>query len=129
MPRSVLTLRAAREEARGLVDAAMREAGWVGAATPDGDRLYTRGSKPRTVLLGALAGRAFYLEVVSSAVERGPGITEVDYRWGEHHGLLLGGTLGRRAAEREHERTLAAVRRHLEDTGALLGCRSPRVRS
>ena len=119
MPRIVLTLHASQENARALVDTAMAEAGWRVGSAADGERRYVRGSRGRTIILGALAGSAFYLEVASTAVERRPGVTDVDLRWGEHHGLLLGGALGRIRAEREMARTHTSVLAHLAAAGVL----------
>jgi hypothetical protein len=118
----VLVMRGDRDAARATVEEFFAGRGWR-ARERGPDRIdYEQGSRRRTILLGALAGQQFFLTAQIELRETG-GTTDVHYRWGVGAGLALGGTLGRRRADRVHEQTAAALEQHLEATGRLLRTR------
>src|SRR5690625_465236 len=79
-------------------------------------------SRRRTILLGALAGRRFFLTAVTE-VREGDHAAEIHYRWGPAAGLALGGTIGRSRAERVHTQLAAELEAQLERSGHLLQVR------
>src|SRR5699024_4992978 len=86
---------------------------------------YEHGSRRRTILLGALAGRRFFLTAVTE-VREGDHAAEIHYRWGPAAGLALGGTIGRSRAERVHTQLAAELEAQLERSGHLLQVSSRR---
>lgn len=114
----ILTLRGDAATARALLEDVFTARGWT-LAREDGPRIdYERGSRGRTILLGALAGGAFHL-TAQLEVREGDHATDVVYRWGPGAGLVLGGTLGRQRAERVHRETAGALQRRAEEDGLL----------
>lgn len=112
----------APEETRELLDAFFCDRGWS-RRERGGDRIdYERGSRRRTILLGALAGRAFFLTAQIEIRARGR-TTEIRYRWGAEAGAALGGRLGRDRAARAHRQTADALTAHLEGLGHLVQVR------
>lgn len=118
----VLVVRGDRDAARATVEEFFVGRGWRARERGPGRIDYERGSRRRTILLGALAGQQFLLTAQIELRET-DGTTDVRYRWGVGAGLALGGTLGRRRADRVHGQTAAALEQHLEATGRLLGTR------
>lgn len=96
--------------------------GWTARVRADGRLEYERGSRRRTILLGALAGRRFFL-TAQIEIREGARTTDIRYRWGADVGAALGGTLGRVRAAREHEQTAAALEKQLADAGRLVQVR------
>ena len=84
---------------------------------------FERGNRTLTILLGALAGRRFFLTAQIEILERGSGV-EVGYRWGAGAGQALGGTLGRHRAARAHAETATALEQTLRRGGRLVRVRS-----
>ncbi|MCT1653066.1 hypothetical protein [Brachybacterium muris] len=118
----LMVLRGDAQAARRDVAAFFDVRGWVPRVRDDGSVAYEFGNRGRTVLLGALAGKQFFLTGIVELRED-THTTDVVYRWGPGAGLALGGTLGRRRADRVHEETAAALQQHLEGTGRLLRTR------
>ncbi|MGY5765458.1 hypothetical protein ACXET9_09660 [Brachybacterium sp. DNPG3] len=139
---AVLLVGAAPEAVRTALMAVLQEDGWrIAEEQPDdrgdqggrgdqGDRAtddavdppraltlrIERGSLRRTVLLGALAGRAFHL-TATITLRPGSGAdasrTELVHRWGGRAGGSLGGVVGRATAVRRHEATAALIEQRL----------------
>lgn len=118
----VLVVRGHRDAARAAVEEFFVGRGWRPRERDVGRIDYERGSRRRTVLLGALAGPRFFL-TAQIELREADAATEVRYRWGVDAGLALGGTLGRRRADRVHEQTAAALEQHLQASGRLLRTR------
>ncbi len=118
----VLVVRGDRDAAQAAVEEFFLGRGWRPRERGVGRTDYERGSRRRTILLGALAGQRFLLTAQIELRER-DGTTDVRYRWGVGAGLALGGTLGRRRADRVHEQTAMALEEHLEASGLLLRTR------
>lgn len=106
-------------ETQELLDAFFHDRGWARRERGEGRVDYERGSRRRTILLGALAGEAFFLTAPMELRER-ESTTEVRYRWGAGAGAALGGSLGRRRAARAHQQTADALEAHLERLGLLV---------
>lgn len=115
----LMVMRGDEQAARADVAAFFDARGWVPRVRDDGSLAYECGSRGRTVLLGALAGRKFFLTGIIET-RQDAHTTDVVYRWGPDAGLALGGTIGRRRAERAHAETAEALQRHLQGTGRLL---------
>lgn len=115
----LMVMRGDEQAARADVAAFFEARGWVPRVREDGSIAYERGSRGRTVLLGALAGRRFFLTGIIETREDAH-TTDVIYRWGPSEGLALGGTMGRQRAGRAHAETADALQKHLESTGRLL---------
>ncbi|MEE1650797.1 hypothetical protein V1260_08315 [Brachybacterium sp. J144] len=114
----ILTLRGDGESTRALLADFFTARGWT-LAREDGTRIdYERGSRGRTILLGALAGGAFHL-TAQLEVREGDHATDVVYRWGPGAGLVLGGTMGRQRAMRVHGETAQALRERTARDGLL----------
>ena len=118
----VCVVRGGAQEARALVEEFFTSRGWTPRAQVDGTIAYEHGSRRRTILLGALAGRRFFLTAVTE-VREGDHATEIHYRWGPGAGLALGGTIGRSRAERVHAQLAAELEAQLERSGHLLQVR------
>ena len=104
----VLSVGGALPAVRALVGRFFVERGWQVRERGPALLVAETGSRRRTVLLGALAGRRFHLTAPLELHEV-PGGVEVRYRWGAGAGRALGGSLGRARATRSHERTAAAL--------------------
>lgn len=115
----LMVMRGDEQAARADVAAFFEARGWVPRVREDGSIAYERGSRGRTVLLGALAGGRFFLTGIIETREDAH-TTDVIYRWGPSEGLALGGTMGRQRAGRAHAETADALQKHLESTGRLL---------
>ncbi|WP_422115649.1 hypothetical protein [Brachybacterium sp. UNK5269] len=118
----VLVVRGDREAARAAVEEFFVGHGWRPRERGVGRIDYERGRRRRTILLGALAGRRFFLTAQIELRET-DAATDVRYRWGLGAGLALGGALGRRRADQVHAETAAALERHLEASGLLIRSR------
>lgn len=118
----LMVLRGDEQAARADVAAFFDPRGWVPRVRNDGSIAYEYGSRGRTVLLGAMAGRKFFLTAIIET-RQDAHTTDVVYRWGPSEGLALGGTLGRRRADRIHQETAEALEHHLKATGRLLRTR------
>ncbi|GAA1490880.1 hypothetical protein [Brachybacterium sacelli] len=87
------------------------------------DRLdVERGSRRRTVFLGALAGKAFYL-TARIEIRAGEHATVLRYRGDAGAGAALGGILGRHRAARAHQETAAALAGRFESEGRMVQVR------
>lgn len=134
---TVLVVNCGPDAAGEILDAFFRDRGWGRRERGEGRIDYERGSRRRTILLGALAGKDFFLtaqieiraggrtaEIPASgrtAEIRASGLTtEIRYRWGAAAGAALGGSLGRGRAERAHQQTVIALEAHLEHLGMLV---------
>ncbi|WP_114854278.1 hypothetical protein [Brachybacterium sp. YJGR34] len=118
----VFTLRGEAATARLAVGEFFEDRGWRVRERGEGRVDFESGSRRRTILLGAPAGRRFLLTAQISLRELGDR-TEVRYRWGESAGQELGGRLGRTRARRAHRETAAALEQVLHDDGMLLSTR------
>ncbi|MFC7375335.1 MULTISPECIES: hypothetical protein [unclassified Brachybacterium] len=118
----VYVVRGDHDDTRESVESFFREHGWSPRERGPGRVDYERGSRRRTILLGALAGRRFFLTAQIEIRERDH-TTDVRYRWGAGAGLALGGTVGRDRAARAHRETAAALEKHLEADGRLVSTR------
>lgn len=112
-------VRGGPEQARAAVEEFFTSRGWRPRMQADGTIAYERGSRRRTVLLGALAGKRFLLTAVTDVRESNHATT-IHYRWGPCAGRALGGMLGRQRADRVHTETAAALEHQLADEGRLL---------
>lgn len=81
-----------------------------------------RGSRRRSVFLGAFAGAKFHLSAPIELRE-GPGVTEIRYLWGESAGRALGGASGRARAARVHLETAGALEQQFGSDGRLVEAR------
>lgn len=115
----VLEVRGGAAATRDRVERFFLERGWSPRERAGGRVDYERGSLRRTIVLGALAGRRFFL-TAQIEVRAREGGTDIRYRWGDGAGLALGGRLGRQRAARAHEETAAELRRELFVEGVLL---------
>src|SRR5699024_12483388 len=104
----VLTVGGALPAVRALVGRFFVERGWQVHERGPALLVAETGSRRRTVLLGALAGRRFHLTAPLELHEV-PGGSEVRYRWGAGAGRALGGSLGRARATRSRARTAGAA--------------------
>lgn len=105
----LLVVRGEAGAVREEVAALLREQGWrVQDPGPGEDLVIERGSRGRTIVLGSLAGSAFYLSG-RVGVREGDGGAIVEHRWGPGAGLVLGGTLGRARAGRAHAELADAI--------------------
>ena len=118
----VLVVTGGPERTQQLLDAFFLGRGWGRRERGAGRVDYERGSRRRTILLGALAGRAFFLTAQIEIRARGR-TTEIRYRWGAEAGAALGGRLGRDRAARAHRQTADALTAHLEVLGHLVQVR------
>ncbi|MGP9681563.1 hypothetical protein [Brachybacterium sp. AOP3-A1-3] len=116
---TVLVVNCGPDAAREVLDAFFRDRGWGRRERGEGRIDYERGSRRRTILLGALAGKALFL-TAQIEIRAGGRTTEIRYRWGAAAGAALGGSLGRARAERAHQQTVIALEAHLEHLGMLV---------
>lgn len=118
----VLVVRGDRQAAQTSVEEFFAGQGWSRRERGAGRFDFERGSRRRTILLGALAGRQFFL-TAQIELRESDHTTDIRYRWGAGAGLALGGSLGRDRADRVHEETAAALEKHLEADGRLVRAR------
>lgn len=118
----VYHVRGGAEDAGTQVEEFFTSRGWARRVRADGTITYVRGSRRRTILLGALAGKRFFLTAVIEVRGR-EHAAEIHYRWSGGAGQALGGTIGRNRAHRVHEQTAAELETQLERTGRLLRAR------
>ena len=118
----VCVVRGGAQEARALVEEFFTSRGWTPRVQVDGTIAYEHGSRRRTILLGALAGKKFFLTAVTE-VRKGDEVAEIHYRWGPGAGLALGGSVGRKRAERAHAQLAVELEAQLERSGRLLQVR------
>ena len=112
-------VRGRADRARAVVEEFFTSRGWRPRTQVDGTIAYERGSRRRTILLGALAGKKFFLTAVTD-VRDDHGTAVIRYRWGPRAGLALGGTIGRDRADRVHTQMAADLETHLQREGLLL---------
>lgn len=112
-------VRGGADQARAVVEDFFTSRGWRSRRQVDGTIAYERGSRRRTLLLGALAGKKFFVTAVTDVREEDAAAV-IDYRWGPHAGLALGGTIGRDRADRVHTQMAADLETHLQRGGQLL---------
>lgn len=121
MTERVLLVSSSGPETRARIRDVVLAEGWRPGAPPaDGALGFERGSLGRTVLLGVLAGKNFHLSL-RITLEGSPEGTRIRYRPGPSEGGVLGGILGARLAQRQHESTLAALRTEFAGAGLLVG--------
>lgn len=118
----VFVVRGSQATARTLLEEFFVGRGWTPRVRPDGRLEYERGSLRRTILLGGLAGRRFFL-TAQIEIREGNRTVDIRYRWGADVGAVLGGILGRDRAARAHEQTAAALEKQLADAGQLVDVR------
>ncbi|MGO1227449.1 hypothetical protein ACT3SQ_03790 [Brachybacterium sp. AOP42-C2-15] len=119
---AALTVRGDVRSARTALDQFFLGRGWSAQERSPGRIDYERGSRRRSVLLGAFAGRKFHL-TAPIELREGPGVTEIRYVWGESAGRALGGASGRARASRVHLETLTALEQQLGADGRLVQVR------
>lgn len=120
--RALLVVRGDVDEVRARIAALVAERGWRVTDATGEELLLERGSRGRTIVLGSLAGRAFYLSA-RMGTRAGEGGTLVEHRWGAGAGLVLGGTLGRARAARAHAELSQALEAALREQGLLVRVR------
>lgn len=120
--RALLVVRGDVDEVRARIAALVAERGWRVTDAPGEELLLERGSRGRTIVLGSLAGRAFYLSA-RIGTRAGEGGTLVEHRWGAGAGLVLGGTLGRARAARAHAELSQELEAALREQGLLVRVR------
>lgn len=120
---AVLTVRGDQRSVRSELEEFFRSRGWSVEAEGPGRIDIARGSRRRSVLFGAFAGRNFHLSAPIELRE-GAGVTEIRYLWGESAGRALGGTTGRARAARVHRETATALERRFAADGRLVGTRT-----
>lgn len=113
-----LLVRGDRETVRALLEEFFTGQGWRVRAQGPGRLDVETGSLPRTILLGALAGRRSHLRA-RLELEEAPGGTRVRYRWGATVGRALGGAVGWARASRRHAETAEALTEQLRERGIL----------
>lgn len=118
----VLTVRGDRRSVRAVVAQFFVGRGWSAHERGPERIEVERGSRRRSVLLGAFAGRRFHLSAPIELRE-GPGTTEIRYLWGESAGRALGGTSGRARAARVHLETATALEQQFAADGRLVDAR------
>ncbi|MBB5830315.1 hypothetical protein [Brachybacterium aquaticum] len=126
----VLRVRGPLEAVQSETASFFVERGWRVAEDSPGHLVLERGSRRRTVLLGALAGSGFHLSApLTFVAERDAQgavagqVTVIGYRWGRTAGRALGGTVGRSRAARAHARTAAALAARFAADGRLVDSR------
>ena len=117
-----LTVRGDLRSVRATLDRFFLSHGWSIHERGPGRFDIERGSRRRSVLLGAFAGRRFHLSAPIELRE-GPGVTEIRVRWGESAGRALGGTSGRARAARVHLETATALEQQFATDGRLVETR------
>lgn len=124
---TVLTVRGDVRAVRARLGEFFAAHGWEVHEGGHGRVEIERGSRRRTVLLGAFAGRGFHLHAAVELCEAGGAVgervTEIHYLWGADAGRALGGTAGRACAARVHSDTAVALEQELEADGRLLRAR------
>lgn len=118
----LLTVHGDQRTARDLVEQFFAGRGWQAREQGPGRIDFETGSRRRSVLLGAFAGRSFHL-VAPIALGEVPGGVEIRYLWGDSAGRALGGASGRARAARVHLETAAALAQRLQAEGRLVGTR------
>lgn len=96
--------------------------GWSRRERGVGRLDYERGSRRRTVFLGALAGKALFL-TARIEIRAGEHTTVLRYRGDAGAGPALGGILGQHRAARAHQETAAALVGRFESEGRLVQVR------
>lgn len=118
----VLTVRGDLRSVRAAVDRFFLSRGWSAHERGPVRIDFERGSRRRSVFLGAFAGRRFHL-TAPIELREGPGVTEIRYLWGESAGRALGGASGRARASRVHLETVTALEQQLGADGRLVETR------
>ena len=119
---AVLTVRGDLRSLRTDLDQFFLSRGWSAQERGPGRIDFERGSRRRSVFLGAFAGQKFHL-TAPIELRQSAGSTEIRYLWGESAGRALGGTSGRARASRVHLELVAELEQQLRAAGQLVAVR------
>ncbi|MBI5160356.1 MAG: hypothetical protein HY996_02925 [Micrococcales bacterium] len=106
--------------ARAVVDGVVAERGYTGELTPNGTVKVSRGSLPKTLLLGALAGKNFHLTYLLDYGTDAAGNTTATLHRELGGSALKGGAIGASKAAEEYQAFVDAIGHAASQSGAYI---------